>query len=61
MIGVLHAPLFTGVPRESAEVMAFVLENLTHAWTAATKNADKHDLENWQDFLDKTEKDRARE
>jgi len=41
--------------------MAFVFEMLTHAWGAATRDADRKDLENWQGFLDATERDRQRE
>ncbi len=41
--------------------MAFILEYLQHSWATASKGADKQDLQNWQDFLDKTEKDRQRE
>lgn len=41
--------------------MSFIFEMLTHSWSQATKGSDKHDLENWQDFLDKTERDRQRD
>uniref|UniRef100_A0A6U2FFM1 Uncharacterized protein n=1 Tax=Chlamydomonas euryale TaxID=1486919 RepID=A0A6U2FFM1_9CHLO len=41
--------------------MAFVFEMLTHAWGAATRDADRKDLENWQGFLDATERDRQRD
>lgn len=41
--------------------MAFVLEFLQNTRASATRDADQKDLANWQDFLDRTEKDRARE
>lgn len=41
--------------------MAFIFELLQNSWAHASKDADKHDLANWNDFLDKLEKDRQRE